>query len=185
MRKGRDRKVKKTIKNMINTLLYLLVVLSMSYGMKMYAVARTDVEGTSMETNLYDGDSLIVDKFTYHFRDPQRFEIIVFPYEDVLFIKRIIGLPGETVQIDEQGNIYIDGEILVEGFGREVIQSNHIGIVSEPLMLGGDEYFVMGDNRNNSTDSRMAMVGNIKRDDIVGRAVFRVWPFSRFGILRY
>lgn len=171
---------------MINSLLYLLVVLSMAYGMKMYAVARTDVEGTSMETNLYDGDSLIVDKLTYHFRDPQRFEIIVFLYEDnVFFIKRIIGLPGETVQIDEQGNIYIDGVILVEGFGREVIQPDHIGIVNAPILLGEDEYFVMGDNRNNSTDSRMAIVGNIKRDDIVGRAVFRVWPLSRFGILRY
>lgn len=178
--------MKKAIKNMINSLLYLLVVLSMTYGMKMYAVARTDVEGTSMETNLYDGDSLIVDKLTYHFREPERFEIIVFPYADnVLFIKRIIGLPGETVQIDEQGNIYIDGEILIEGFGREVIQPNHIGIVSEPIILGGDEYFVMGDNRNHSTDSRTAIVGNVKRDDIVGRAVFRVWPLSRFGILRY
>lgn len=167
-------------------LLYLLVVISMSYGMKIYAVARTDVAGTSMETNLYDGDSVIVDKFTYHFRDPQRFEIIVFPYEDnVFFIKRIIGLPGETVQINEQGNILIDGEILVEDFGREVIQPNRIGIVSEPILLGEDEYFVMGDNRNNSKDSRMVIVGNIKRDDIVGRAVFRIWPFSRFGILRY
>lgn len=178
--------MKKTIKNMINSLLYLLAVLSMAYGMKMYAVARTDVSGISMETNLYDGDSLIVDKLTYHFREPQRFEIIVFPYADnVLFIKRIIGLPGETVQIDEQGNIYIDGEILIEGFGREIIQPNHIGIVSDPILLGEDEYFVMGDNRNHSTDSRTAMVGNIKRDDIVGRAVFRVWPLSRFGILRY
>lgn len=178
--------MKKTVKKMINSLLYLLVVLCMSYGMKIYAVARTDVEGISMETNLYDGDSLIVDKLTYHFRDPQRFEIIVFTYEDnIFFIKRVIGLPGETVQIDEQGNIHIDGEILVEGFGREVIQPNRIGIVSEPILLGEDEYFVMGDNRNNSTDSRTAIVGNIKRDDIVGRAVFRIWPFSRFGILRY
>lgn len=176
----------KTIKNMISSLLYLLVVLSMAYGMKIYAVARTDVEGTSMETNLYDGDSLIVDKFTYHFREPQRFEIIIFPYEDnVLFIKRIIGLPGETVQIDEQGNIYIDGEILAESFGREVIRSDRVGIAGESILLGDDEYFVMGDNRNNSKDSRMEIVGNVHRDEIVGRAVFRIWPFSRFGTIKY
>lgn len=176
----------KTIKNMISSLLYLIVVLSMAYGMKIYAVARADVEGSSMETNLYDGDSLILDKFTYHFRDPQRFEIIMFLYEDdVLFIKRIIGLPGETVQIDEEGNIYIDGEILAESFGKEVIQSNHIGIAGEPILLGEDEYFVMGDNRNNSKDSRMEIVGNVNRDDIVGRAVFRIWPFFRFGTINY
>ena len=171
---------------MISSLLYLMVVLSMAYGMKIYAVARTNVEGTSMESNLHDGDSLIVDKFTYHFRDPQRFEIIVFSYEDdVLFIKRIIGLPGEAVQIDELGNIYIDGEILTEGFGREVIKPDYIGIAGEPILLGEDEYFVMGDNRNNSKDSRMEIVGNVQRDDILGRAVFRIWPFSGFGIVNY
>ena len=139
-----------------------------------------------MEPTLYHGDNLIVDKMTYHFQDPQRFEIIVFPFQyekNKFYIKRIIGLPGETVQIDSQGNIYINGEILEESYGKEVIRQGNIGIAGEPITLGENEYFVMGDNRNNSSDSRLEIVGNIKRENIVGRVVLRIWPFSRFGVL--
>ena len=94
-------------------------------------------------------------------------------------------MPGETVQIDEEGRIYINGEVLYETYGREVIQAEKIGLARDPITLGEDEYFVLGDNRNNSTDSRVAEVGNIKRDDIIGRAWLRVWPFDNFGILKH
>jgi signal peptidase I len=110
----------------------------------------------------------------------------VFPFQydrDTYYIKRIIGLPGETVQIDYDGNIYIDGEILKESYGKEVIQNP--GRASEPITLGDDEYFVMGDNRNNSSDSRDPSVGNIKREDIIGRAFIRIWPLSSFGLLKH
>ena len=129
-----------------------------------------------------------MDKISYRFRDPERFDIIVFPFryqENTFYIKRIIGLPGETVQIDEQGNIYIDGEILEESYGREVIRPENIGIAKDPIVLGEDEYFVMGDNRNNSSDSRTEIVGNIHRDEIIGRAWVRIWPLSKFGILKH
>ena len=105
-------------------------------------------------------DNLIVDKITYRFREPERFDIIVFPFEyedNTFYIKRIIGLPGETVQIDRDGNIFINGEILEEGYGKEVIQEP--GRAYEPITLGEDEYFVLGDNRNNSSDSRDMSVG--------------------------
>ncbi len=101
----------------------------------------------------------------------------------MFYIKRIIGLPGETVQIDEEGNIIIDGEVLDEGYGKEVIQSP--GRAYEEIVLGDDEYFVMGDNRNNSTDSRDPSVGNITRDEIVGRAWLRIWPFNKFGFIKH
>lgn len=178
----------KVMKEMIGTLLYLLAVLCLTYVVITFVGQRTEVDGASMEATLYNGDNLIVDKITYRFKDPQRFDIIVFPFqyqENTYYIKRIIGLPGETVQIDEKGNIYIDGEILSEGYGREVIRPENIGIASDPILLGDDEYFVMGDNRNNSTDSRTEIVGNIHRKDIVGRAWIRIWPFSRFGILKH
>ena len=141
-----------------------------------------------MEPTLDSGDNLIVDKISYRFRAPERFDIIVFPWkyeESTYYIKRIIGLPGETVQIDENGTIYINGEVLQESYGREVIKAEYVGLAAEPITLGEDEYFVMGDNRNNSTDSRSAMVGNIKREDIIGRAWVRIWPFSKFGILKH
>ena len=178
----------KVMKEMINTLLYLLGVLCLTYLVITFVGQRTEVDGGSMEATLYDGDNLIVDKITYRFQDPQRFDIIVFPFkyqENTFYIKRIIGLPGETVWIDEKGNIYIDGNILDESYGREVISPEKIGIAGEPIKLSEDEYFVMGDNRNNSTDSRTEIVGNIKRDDIVGRAWLRIWPFSKFGILKH
>ena len=176
------------MKEMISTLLYLLAVLCLTYLVITFVGQRTEVDGASMEATLYDGDNLIVDKITYRFKDPQRYDIIVFPFqyqENTYYIKRIIGLPGETVQIDETGNIYIDGELLPDGYGREVIKPENIGIASDPILLGDDEYFVMGDNRNNSTDSRTEIVGNIHRKDIVGRAWMRIWPFSRFGILKH
>ena len=178
----------KVIKEMISTLLYLLAVLLLTYFVITFVGQRTKVEGASMETTLSNGDNLIVDKISYRFREPRRFDIIVFPVqykENTFYIKRIIGMPGETVQIDERGNIYIDGEILQESYGREVIKPENIGVAAEPVTLGEDEYFVMGDNRNNSTDSRTEIVGNISRKDILGRAWLRIWPFSKFGFLRH
>lgn len=182
------------LREILNTSLYLLVVLLITWLMITFVGQRTIVKGASMEPTLYGtddgdpdkaGDNLIVDKITYRFEDPKRFDIIVFPYQYTgeLFIKRIIGLPGETVQIDDQGNIYINGERLTEGYGKEVILNP--GVAAEPVTLGPDEYFVMGDNRNNSADSRNTSVGNVRRDQIVGRAWLRIWPLSRFGFLKH
>lgn len=178
----------KVMKELINTALYLLFVLSITYLVITFVGQRTEVDGGSMEPTLYHKDNLIVDKLTYRFKDPQRFDIVVFPFqyeENTYFIKRIIGLPGETVQIDVQGNIYINGELLQESYGKEIIRPENIGRAAEPVTLGEDEYFVMGDNRNNSKDSRTEIVGNIHRRDIIGRAWIRIWPFDRFGILKH
>ena len=114
--------------------------------------------------------------------------VLIFPFQyqaNTYYIKRIIGLPGETVQIMEDGSIYINGEKLEESYGREVIQPETIGRAAEPIVLGEDEYFVMGDNRNNSSDSRTDIVGNIKREDIIGKAWLRIWPLSDFGVLKH
>ena len=178
--------MKYILKEILSTSIYLLVVLCAAYLIITYVGQRTQVSGSSMETTLSDGDNLLVDKITYRFSDPKRFDIIVFPFQydaDTYYIKRIIGMPGETVQIDYDGNIYIDGEILEESYGREVIQNP--GRAAEPITLGEDEYFVMGDNRNNSSDSRDPSVGNIHRKDIIGRAWVRIWPFSKFGVLKH
>lgn len=167
----------KAMKEMISTLLYLLAVLCLTWIVIQFVGQRTEVDGSSMEPTLYDGDNLIVDKISYRFRDPERFDIIVFPFQykpETFYIKRIIGLPGETVQIDGQGNIYINGELLTEGYGREVIKPEHIGRAWEPIVLGEDEYFVLGDNRNNSEDSRSGNIGPVNRDTIAGKAWFHL-----------
>ena len=148
-------------------------------------LGRTQVSGASMETTLSDGDQLIVDKISYQFREPERFEIIVFPYQyeaGTYYIKRIIGLPGETVQILD-GSVYINGEKLEEHYGNEVMEE--AGIAAEPVTLGVDEYFVLGDNRNNSKDSRSVDVGVVHGKDFVGRAWIRIWPFEKIGWIRH
>lgn len=178
----------KVMKEMISTLVYLLGVLCLTWLVITFIGQRTEVDGSSMEPMLSDGDNLIVDKISYRFRDPQRYDIIVFPFkyqENTFYIKRIIGLPGETVQIDEQGTIYINGEVLPENYGREIIRAETVGIAANPIVLGEDEYFVMGDNRNSSMDSRTEIVGNIKREDIIGRAWIRIWPLNKLGILKH
>ena len=178
--------MKKIVKELLDTSIYLLVVLVLTYLVITFVGQRTQVSGSSMETTLSDEDNLIVDKISYRFSEPKRFDIIVFPFEyegDTYYIKRIIGMPGERVQIDGEGNIYIDGEVLEESYGREIMESP--GRAWEEITLAEDEYFVLGDNRNHSSDSRDPSVGNIKRKDIIGRAFLRIWPFEKFGILRH
>ena len=176
------------MRELLNTAIYLLCVLGAVWLVITFVGQRTEVEGASMENTLHNGDNLIVDKLSYRFHDPERFDIIVFPFQvqdNTYYIKRIIGLPGETVQIMDDGSIYINGEKLEENYGMEVIKPETIGRAAEPIELGDDEYFVMGDNRNNSSDSRTDMVGNIKRENIIGKAWLRIWPVSDFGVLQH
>lgn len=161
---------------------YFAVIIFIALLLVKFVGQRTIVHGSSMVPTLEEGDNLIADKLTYRFRSPKRFEIIVFPYEyedRTYYIKRIIGLPGETVYIDEEGNIWIDGEILEEHYGADPIE--YQGLAAEEIVLGEDEYFCLGDNRSVSKDSRYSDVGNINKDDIIGRAVFRIWPLSGIG----
>ena len=176
--------MKKALREVLSTSLYILFVLCAVYLVIHFVGQRTQVLGSSMEPKLSSEDNLIVDKISYRFHDPERFDIIVFPQEnDTFYIKRIIGLPGETVQIDEEGNIYVDEEVLQESYGKETIL--HPGRAIDPITLGSDEYFVLGDNRNNSTDGRDPSVGNIKRESIIGRAWLRIWPLNKLGFVKH
>ena len=135
-----------------------------------------------MMNTLKDGENLLVEKVSYRFSDPGRFDVIVFyPHgreSTDYYIKRIIGLPGETVQIKGK-DIYIDGKKLEENFGKDPITEP--GMAEEPIKLGEDEFFVLGDNRTVSEDSRYEEVGPVKRENIEGRAVLRIYPLSEFG----
>ena len=174
--------MKELFKEILSTVLYLLVIFVLTFLFITFIAQRTEVSGSSMEPTLQDRDSLLVDKISYRFNDPKRFDIIIFPYkygDKQYFIKRVIGLPGETVRIDGDGNIYINGAILQESYGAEVIIDP--GVASTEITLGEGEFFVMGDNRNHSMDSRDPSVGNISKKDILGRAFIRIYPFSKFG----
>ena len=172
------------IRAVLELILYFALVAGITFLIIHVVGQRTVVNGVSMQPTLSDGDNLIVDKLSYRFHDPDRFDIIVFPQEDGrYFIKRIIGLPGENVQIDEDGFIYINGEKLMESYGKEVMRDP--GLAKDGIDLGADEYFVLGDNRNNSMDSRMEEVGLIAKNRIIGRAWLRIYPFSEIGFLKH
>jgi len=177
----------KAFRELLGWLAYIVIVIGATYLIVTYVGQRTKVSGDSMEATLHDEDNLIVDKISYRFREPKRYEIIVFPYkyqENTYYIKRIIGLPGETVQI-VGGYVYINGRKLGETYGLEVIESTKYGIAEEPIILGEDEYFVLGDNRNHSSDSRDPSVGILKRDELMGRAWVRIWPLDSIGVISH
>ena len=180
-----DERPRSLLREIISFAGYVVFVVLFTYIIVTYVGQRTEVVGSSMYPTLHDGDNLLVDKISYRFTDIERFDIIVFEYqheENVYYIKRIIGLPGETVQITD-GNIYINGELLEEDYGYEMMES--AGLAAEPVTLGENEYFVLGDNRNDSTDSRDPRVGNITRDIIVGKAFVRIYPFDAIGFLKH
>lgn len=142
------------------------------------------VKGQSMEPNFESNDYLIVDEISYRFRDPDRGEVIVFrnpQNQSQRFIKRIIGLPGETVELKE-GRVMIskDSEkfFLDEAVYLPIFVPTNPRIF-ESITLKKDEYFVLGDNRANSSDSRV--FGTLPRQNIIGRVVFRAWPFTAFA----
>ena len=183
--KDEDDEPKESLaKEVVSVIINVVVCFFIVFLITHFVGQRTVVSGSSMEDTLSDGDNLIVDKISYRFHDPERFDVVVFPYqyeEDTYYIKRIIGLPGEVVRIDSAGVIYINGEELPETYGTETILNS--GLASSEILLGPGEYFVLGDNRNNSTDSRFEQVGNVKGSDIVGRAWLRVYPFDVFGLV--
>lgn len=176
----------------------IAMVVCLSFLLAVYMLGKTTVVGHSMEPTLYNDDNVLIDKVSYCFKKPQRYDVIIFEPAianvSKYYVKRIIGLPGETVQIID-GVVYIDGEPLEddiiyslkltdENGGRiEPEKIYNAGLASEPVELGYDEYFVLGDNRNNSEDSRFANVGNVKYSSIIGRIWAVSSPFGRMGII--
>ncbi|MCH5267437.1 MAG: signal peptidase I [Lachnospiraceae bacterium] len=174
---------RKKIRNILIEIgIYAVIILLCIFFVPRYVMQRTIVDGSSMMNTLKDEENLLVEKVSYRFSDPKRFDVIVFyPYGreyDDYFIKRVIALPGETVQI-KGSDIYINDEKLEENYGKDPI--DYAGLAEEPLTLGKDEFFVLGDNREVSRDSRYEDVGLVERKNIEGKAILRIYPFKKFG----
>lgn len=148
---------------------FLAFVLVFSIGM------RTSVIGDSMEPSLHNGQEILMNRILYRISMPKRGDVIVFlpngNQNTHFYVKRVVGLPGETVQIRE-GNVYIDGVLLAENELFDKIADP--GIAQSELLLGSDEFFVLGDNRNSSEDSRSGNIGAVKKDSIIGKAWFHM-----------
>lgn len=146
---------------------------------------RSSVVGPSMSPQLEDGDEVLIDRFSYKFISPKPGDVIAFlPNGNVnthYYIKRVIAVPGDTIQIID-GVVNVNDEEYVEELEPAYIDD--AGIAKEAITLGEDEYFVLGDNRNNSEDSRFANIGNVREDYIIGRVWFISSPRDKFGFIK-
>lgn len=168
---------------LLDFLWYMAKICIVAFLIYTFIVQAVLVSGNSMNDCLQDNDRLFVEKISVRTHHLSRFDIIVFQTDanesNGYFIKRIIGLPGETVQIID-GSIYIDGDVLQEDYGKETMLD--AGIAAEEIVLGEDEYFVLGDNRNDSKDSRYFAVGPVNEKEILGRVIARFWPLQTFRV---
>ncbi|ABX42763.1 signal peptidase I [Lachnoclostridium phytofermentans ISDg] len=178
----RDIKRKKRKKLYIRIIIWMVeivAVIALAYAIINVALEKTTMLGESMEITLQDEDKIVINKLAYKFRDPKRYDIIVFKQSgnehSYYNIKRVIGLPGERVKILD-GVVYVNGEALEEPMVVDPIRIP--GLADEEFTLDEDEFFVLGDNRNNSEDSRFANIGNVVKDDIIGKAWIRLNPFG-------
>lgn len=163
--------------------LLICIVIALAAGVLLtkFVANYTLVEGSSMQPTLKNENHLVVEKISYLFGEPERFDIIVFEHSaNANYIKRVIGLPGEQVQISE-GKIYINDKPIYDEYGDGSMDD--AGIAGEKLTLGPEEYFVLGDNREGSEDSRSETVGPVSADKIIGRAWLRILPANEFGLL--
>ena len=170
---------KKIIKEIIIWILLIVITITASYLVTTNIFVKTSVSGVSMEPTLKEGQVVIVNKFEYYLKKPKRNDVIVYKQSNkehsYFELKRVIGLPGETVKI-KNGVVYINDEVMKEKIKTDIIQNS--GLAEEGVKLDDNEYFVLGDNRNDSEDSRFASVGNVLRNEILGKAIAIEKPFS-------
>lgn len=160
----------------------ILIVVIVAYSIVTFGIQSVTMAGQSMNPALTNQDVLLLNKAAYTFRNPKRYDIIAFKLKEetdgYFNIKRIIGLPGETIQI-KNGKVFIDGNVLKDLPFENLIMTE--GLAATEITLGDEEYFVMGDNCNNSEDSRYVNIGNISEKEISGKVFFRISPKSEFG----
>ena len=175
----RREKTNKIIKEIVLWAVELLLVIGAAFFIVHYAIEKTTMAGESMEPILSSGDEILINKFAYRFTEPKRFDIIVCKHNgkehSFYNIKRVVGLPGETISIKD-GFVYINGEAIDEKI--DVPPMTTAGVAEDKLKLDDNEFFVLGDNRNNSEDSRFTSLGNVVKEDIIGKAWIRLNSFN-------
>ncbi len=164
-------------KAFLSTVSILIVVAAISVLLVTLLFPVIQVDGTSMESTLNDGDVLVLTTIG----EFQTGDLIAFYYQNKLLLKRVIGLPGDTISIDEDGFVTVNGEVLSEEYVQEI--SLGVSDITYPYQVPEDRYFVMGDNRATSIDSRTTTIGCIESEQVVGRVIWRIYPFGKFKYL--
>lgn len=162
----------------------VVVAICLGIVLVQFILGKLSISGNSMAPTLVNDDVVFVNHFAYSFGSPDRFDVVAFNVtgsdSSKVYVKRVIGLPGEKIKIAD-GIIYINGEPLKNDVSNEIIIT--AGLASNEIELAEDEYFVLGDNRNNSEDSRFANIGNVKKGNIIGKPWLIIGPFSRLGFI--
>ena len=169
-------KKKLSLKDFLNSALTFAVAIVLGLLMSKYMIANAQVPTSSMEDTVMAGDRIIINRLSYKFGEPERGDIVSFIYPDdgeTLYLKRVMGLPGETIE-GKNGVIYIDGKPLEQDFTQEVSYEDF-----GPYTVPEESYFMMGDNRNDSWDSRYWEHKFVKLEDIIGKAEFSYYPHPR------
>lgn len=165
----------KVVKDILEMIVGGLVAVFLAFVIVFSVGMRTSVIGDSMEPALYNGQEILMNRVIYKLSSPKRGDVVVFlpngNENSHYYVKRVVGLPGETVQIKD-GSVYIDGVLLEED--EELDKMIDAGIAQNELTLAADEYFVLGDNRNSSEDSRSGNIGGIRKNNIIGKAWFHM-----------
>ena len=170
--------LRRTVGWVVNVVVLIACAWFVVYGF----CGQVRILGNSMQPVLDGEDVVLVNRLAYDVGKPERFDIVAFEREDgTKNVKRILGLPGETVEI-RGGFLFINGEILYAENGLE--QVSLAGRAESPIRLGADEYFLLGDNRDSSEDSRFANVGNVKEDKILGKVWLRIFPILKLDLIR-
>ncbi|MBP3634921.1 MAG: signal peptidase I [Bacilli bacterium] len=170
-----ENKKKETIKTILTYVFIIIAVIII----RVFFIDPVRVDGESMNTTLSDGEIMLLNKIVYRKNDIQRFDIVVIDEGDKYIIKRVIALPGETIEY-KNNVLYINGKEMKDPYPSTETDDFNITDIGH-IKVPGDTYFVMGDNRSDSLDSRYPSVGVIKKDQILGRAKFVIWPFNKFG----
>ena len=173
------------VREVLSWIVELVVVIGLAYVLVSFFGIRTNVVGQAMEQTLENDDDILVNKFAYIISKPKQGDVIVFlpngNKKSHYYVRRVVAVPGDTVQIKD-GALYVNDELYKES--TDVASMEDAGIASDAVKLEKDEYFVLGDNRNNSEDSRYANLGNVKRDYIIGKAWFRFSGLGSFGTIK-
>lgn len=172
LREKYNRKYKQVLRS---TLYSLIVVAAVAVLIATLALPVLQISGSSMEPTLNDEEIVALLKTT----NLKRGELCCFSYQNKLLIKRVVGLPGDKINIDENGNVYVNDELLNEPY----VTDKALGEcdITFPCYVTDNRYFVLGDHRSTSIDSRSSVIGLVSEDYIVGRIFFRIWPFDTLG----
>ena len=170
------------LRRVVSWVVDVIVVIAFAWFVVYAYGTQIKIAGHSMTPLLQSEDIVLMDRLAYDFGSPKRFDVVVFQREDQkLNVKRVIGLPGETIQISG-GAVYVNDQRLEAANGLETVSL--AGLAETPIHLGEEEYFLLGDNRDSSEDSRFANIGNVRSNQIQGKVWLRVYPLMNVGAIR-